>query len=173
MTPKSATPLFAHDADSPTHVLTFGPDWQQRSRGTLSDPKRNYPTPLPLTHLRTYLDADSPTACKATQTTYSKMAVANIPVIDISDPSQDETQIAKELVEAAIEHGFIYIKSTGRDMPIDAVQGAFKLVNMAISDGNISSRSHVVLTRSHSPRNFLPPRSKRSSNARCKQTTWA
>jgi isopenicillin N synthase-like dioxygenase len=60
------------------------------------------------------------------------MAVANIPVIDISDPSQDEAQVAKDLVEAAIEHGFIYIRNTGKDIPIDAVQGTFDLVNMAI-----------------------------------------
>ncbi|KAK0651710.1 hypothetical protein B0T16DRAFT_434730 [Cercophora newfieldiana] len=55
------------------------------------------------------------------------MAAANIPVIDISNPSQDESQVAKDLVEAAIEHGFIYIKNTGGDIPIDAVQGAFDL----------------------------------------------
>ncbi|KAK0626414.1 2OG-Fe(II) oxygenase superfamily protein [Immersiella caudata] len=55
------------------------------------------------------------------------MAVANIPVLDISDPSQDEVRVARDLVEAAIEHGFIYIKNTGGDIPIDAVQGAFHL----------------------------------------------
>jgi len=55
--------------------------------------------------------------------------VAKLPVIDISDPSQDEAQVAQELVEAAIEHGFLYIKNTGRDIPIDAVGGVFDLVN--------------------------------------------
>ncbi|KAM7198077.1 hypothetical protein V8F20_006322 [Naviculisporaceae sp. PSN 640] len=54
--------------------------------------------------------------------------VARIPVIDISsDNEQDQQQIAKELVEAAIEHGFIYIKNTGKDIPIEAVEGAFSL----------------------------------------------
>ncbi|KAK4453092.1 hypothetical protein QBC34DRAFT_376543 [Podospora aff. communis PSN243] len=55
------------------------------------------------------------------------MAVANIPVIDISDPKLNEAQVARDLVEAAIEHGFIYVKNTGGDIPIDAVQGAFDL----------------------------------------------
>lgn len=54
--------------------------------------------------------------------------VAKIPVIDISDDSQDQAQVAKELVEAAIEHGFIYIKNTGKDIPAEDVDGAFELV---------------------------------------------
>ncbi|KAK3378486.1 hypothetical protein B0H63DRAFT_248598 [Podospora didyma] len=50
--------------------------------------------------------------------------VANIPVIDISGNQQ---QAAKELVDAAIEHGFIFIKNTGQDIPVEAVDGAFDL----------------------------------------------
>ncbi len=42
-------------------------------------------------------------------------AAANLPVIDISLP--DQNQVAKDLVEAAVEHGFVYIKSTGRTFP--------------------------------------------------------
>ncbi|KAK3327725.1 hypothetical protein B0T19DRAFT_422612 [Cercophora scortea] len=54
--------------------------------------------------------------------------VAKIPVIDISaDSDQDQRQVAKELVEAAVEHGFIYIKNTGKDFPVEAVEGAFEL----------------------------------------------
>jgi isopenicillin N synthase-like dioxygenase len=52
---------------------------------------------------------------------------AKIPVIDISDEA-NEHQVAKDLVEAAIEHGFIYIKNTGKDIPVDAVNGAFDMV---------------------------------------------
>lgn len=55
-------------------------------------------------------------------------SVANIPVIDISDDTQDQAQVAKELVEAAIEHGFIYIKNTGKDIPVEDVDKAFELV---------------------------------------------
>lgn len=53
--------------------------------------------------------------------------VAKIPVIDISGDG-DQTQVAKELVEAAIEHGFVYIRNTGKDIPVEAVDGAFEMV---------------------------------------------
>lgn len=54
--------------------------------------------------------------------------VAKIPVIDISNDNQDQARVAKELVEAAIEHGFIYIKNTGKDIPVEDVDAAFELV---------------------------------------------
>ncbi len=53
--------------------------------------------------------------------------VAKIPVIDISGDS-DQTQVAKDLVEAAIKHGFIYIKNSGKDIPVEAIAGAFDMV---------------------------------------------
>ena len=52
--------------------------------------------------------------------------IANIPIIDIS--GDDQTQVAKDLVEAAIEHGFVYIKNTGKDIPAEAIDGAFEIV---------------------------------------------
>jgi isopenicillin N synthase-like dioxygenase len=58
--------------------------------------------------------------------------VAKIPVIDISGDG-DQTRVAKELVEAAIEHGFVYIKNTGKDIPVDAIDGAFEMVIMHAS----------------------------------------
>lgn len=58
--------------------------------------------------------------------------VAKIPVIDISGDG-DQTQVAKDLVEAAIEHGFVYIKNTGKDIPVEAIDGAFALVTGPIS----------------------------------------
>lgn len=54
------------------------------------------------------------------------MASAKIPVIDISGEG-NQAQIAKDLVEAAIEHGFIYIKNTGKDIPVEAIEGAFNI----------------------------------------------
>ena len=69
----------------------------------------------------------------------SMAAAAKIPVIDISDEA-NELQVAKDLVEAAIEHGFIYIKNTGKDIPVDAVEGAFSLV-YAFADYRTLSRS--------------------------------
>ena len=52
---------------------------------------------------------------------------ANIPVVDISGEG-DQTEVAKELIEAAIEHGFVYIKNTGKDIPVKAIDGAFEMV---------------------------------------------
>ncbi|KAK3299379.1 uncharacterized protein B0H64DRAFT_355443 [Chaetomium fimeti] len=51
--------------------------------------------------------------------------IANIPVIDIS--GDDQARVAKDLVEAAIEHGFVYIKNTGQDIPVAAIDGAFEI----------------------------------------------
>ncbi|KAK1760988.1 putative gibberellin 20 oxidase [Echria macrotheca] len=49
---------------------------------------------------------------------------AKIPIIDLSG---DEAQVAHDLVEAAIEHGFIYIRNTGKDIPVEAIDDAFNL----------------------------------------------
>lgn len=53
---------------------------------------------------------------------------AKIPVIDLA--SKDEAQVAKDLVDAAVEHGFVYIKNQGNDIPVDAIDGAFDLVSL-------------------------------------------
>lgn len=55
--------------------------------------------------------------------------VAKIPVIDISGGGgeAEQLQVAKELVEAAIEHGFVFIRNTGNDIPVEAVEGAFDI----------------------------------------------
>ena len=53
-------------------------------------------------------------------------AAANIPVIDISSP--DQAKVAKVLVEAAVEHGFIYIKNTGSEIPVEQIDGIFDTV---------------------------------------------
>ncbi|KAF3771266.1 hypothetical protein M406DRAFT_34218 [Cryphonectria parasitica EP155] len=59
---------------------------------------------------------------------------AKIPVIDVSSASHDEqAKVAKELVEAAIEHGFVYIRNRGADIPVDAVENAFHLGNKIFS----------------------------------------
>ena len=50
------------------------------------------------------------------------MATANIPVIDIGS-GRPEGEIARELVDAAVEFGFIYVK--GGDVKADR---AFELV---------------------------------------------
>lgn len=57
------------------------------------------------------------------------MSAAGIPVVDISPTSDDAlAKVAHELVEAAIEHGFVYIKNTGAEIPVEAVGNAFEVV---------------------------------------------
>jgi len=50
-----------------------------------------------------------------------------IPVIDISG-SRPETEVAKELVDAAATYGFVYIKNEGKDIPVEVINDVFQLV---------------------------------------------
>lgn len=50
-----------------------------------------------------------------------------IPVIDIHNPCLSEDQIARELVDAAVEHGFVYIRNKGTEIPPSDVHAAFDL----------------------------------------------
>lgn len=55
-------------------------------------------------------------------------SAAKIPLIDISATGDDaQLNVAKELVDAAVTHGFVYIRNTGADIPPDAVDRAFDL----------------------------------------------
>lgn len=51
-----------------------------------------------------------------------------IPVIDLSG-SLPESQIAKELVDAAATYGFVYVKNEGKDIPVELIDGIFDLVS--------------------------------------------
>ncbi|OAA72267.1 Oxoglutarate/iron-dependent oxygenase [Cordyceps fumosorosea ARSEF 2679] len=53
------------------------------------------------------------------------MAQSGIPIIDIN--SADEATIGKQLVDAAEEHGFIYIRNLGQDISVEQVDEAFEL----------------------------------------------
>ena len=54
---------------------------------------------------------------------------APIPIIDIfAESGTDELQTAKALVDAAAEHGFVYIKNTGKDITTKQIESAFGLV---------------------------------------------
>jgi hypothetical protein len=59
--------------------------------------------------------------------------VAKIPVIDVSGDG-DQAQVARELVDAAVEHGFVYIRNTGKDIPVEAIDAAFEMVSNALDD---------------------------------------
>lgn len=51
---------------------------------------------------------------------------ANVPIIDLSG---DQDSVAQQLVEAAVEHGFIYIRNLGKDISVADIDGAFELVS--------------------------------------------
>ena len=56
------------------------------------------------------------------------MSNVNIPIIDISG---NQEQVAVDLVNAAVEHGFIYIKHTpSLDISPNAVEEAFGIVSL-------------------------------------------
>ncbi|KAK8101242.1 hypothetical protein PG999_011616, partial [Apiospora kogelbergensis] len=50
-----------------------------------------------------------------------------IPIIDISAAGAGELDVAKALVDAAAEHGFVYIKNTGKDITAQQISNAFEL----------------------------------------------
>ncbi len=55
-----------------------------------------------------------------------------IPVIDISG-SLPQDEVAKQLVDAAATYGFVYIKSLGKDIPVEAIDSIFDLGYSPIS----------------------------------------
>ncbi|KAI2470853.1 2OG-Fe(II) oxygenase superfamily protein [Annulohypoxylon bovei var. microspora] len=56
------------------------------------------------------------------------MAVTtSIPIIDISAEGTDQAQVAKELVDAAVEYGFVYIRNAGRDISTEQIENAFNI----------------------------------------------
>ncbi len=51
---------------------------------------------------------------------------SSIPIIDIS--GEPSVKVAKELVDAATTFGFVYVRSEGKDIPIEAIDSLFELV---------------------------------------------
>lgn len=51
-----------------------------------------------------------------------------IPIIDISESQADQASIAKRLVDAAAEYGFVYIKNTGLNISAAQIEQAFSIV---------------------------------------------
>ncbi|KJK80723.1 hypothetical protein H634G_03872 [Metarhizium anisopliae BRIP 53293] len=51
-------------------------------------------------------------------------ASADIPIIDLSGP---QAEVSKQLVDAAADHGFIYIQNLGYDIPAASIDDAFAL----------------------------------------------
>ncbi|KAI0881061.1 2OG-Fe(II) oxygenase superfamily protein [Annulohypoxylon maeteangense] len=62
------------------------------------------------------------------------MAVTtSIPIIDISAEGTDQAQVAKELVNAAVEYGFVYIRNAGRDISTEQIENAFNISRILFS----------------------------------------
>lgn len=54
-------------------------------------------------------------------------SVGQIPVIELS-VSESESHTANALVDAAATYGFVYIKNTGKDIPVEVIDDIFDLV---------------------------------------------
>ncbi|KAI0408088.1 hypothetical protein F4802DRAFT_619288 [Xylaria palmicola] len=52
---------------------------------------------------------------------------APIPIIDVNGAPEDQIRIANELVDAAAQYGFVYIRSTGQDISPAQVEHAFEV----------------------------------------------
>jgi len=60
-----------------------------------------------------------------TEMPHSEMEDTDIPVIDVSQPSDD---VARQVLEAASTHGFLFIKNDGVTIPPQDIDDMFKLV---------------------------------------------
>lgn len=56
----------------------------------------------------------------------SMVPKANIPLIDLA--GGDQLEVARQLVDAAAEQGFIYIKNRGQDISVEDIDSIFDLV---------------------------------------------
>jgi non-heme dioxygenase-like protein len=94
---------------------------------------------------------------------------ANIPIIDISDAGGHEAHVARQLVDAAVEHGFIYIKNTGQYIGLSDVDGAFDLVTSLYRryeyNGEADTNSPRSSSRQPLSRRRLPAPSRRTTEA--------
>jgi hypothetical protein len=102
--------------------------------------------------------------------------VARIPIIDLNYDDQDEAQrvrVAKDLVEAAVEHGFIYIKNTGTDIPVSAVDDAFTLVLPPLFLPSLVSEVSILYHADDgiSPKSYSLPPQKRRRHVESRRTT--
>ncbi|KAH6689588.1 2OG-Fe(II) oxygenase superfamily protein [Plectosphaerella plurivora] len=70
---------------------------------------------------------------------------ANIPIIDISDAGGDEAHVARQLVDAAVEHGFIYIRNTGQIIGLSDVDGAFDLSKKLFTTAPVEEKAACTI----------------------------
>jgi hypothetical protein len=58
---------------------------------------------------------------------HSEVENTDIPVIDVSAPSAD---VARQVLDAASTHGFLFIKNDGVTIPPQDIDDMFKLVSL-------------------------------------------
>ncbi|OTA94828.1 hypothetical protein M434DRAFT_243888 [Hypoxylon sp. CO27-5] len=73
---------------------------------------------------------------------------ASIPIIDISAEGVDQTQVAKELVDAAVEYGFVYIKNAGRDISPEQIENAFN-VSRILFDSSLEDKQKCKIEKNN------------------------
>lgn len=61
---------------------------------------------------------------------HSEVENTDIPVIDVSKPSDE---VARQVLDAASTHGFLFIKNDGVTIPQQDIDDMFKLVSARIS----------------------------------------
>ena len=88
---------------------------------------------------------------------------AQLPVINISG---DEDVVATELVNAAIEHGFLYIKNTGADIAHDELKKAFAIVRSEF----YYFKKEIEKLTTKSPKSYSTHLSRQSRNAKSRPT---
>ncbi|KAI1799371.1 Clavaminate synthase-like protein [Daldinia bambusicola] len=71
---------------------------------------------------------------------------ASLPVVDISAEGVDQTQIAKELVDAAIDYGFVYIKC--QDVSAEQIDNAFK-VSRILFDSPVEDKQRCKIEKNN------------------------
>ncbi|KAL1890791.1 hypothetical protein Cpir12675_005245 [Ceratocystis pirilliformis] len=76
-------------------------------------------------------------------------SLANIPIIDITDDGLSEFDIGKALVDAAAEQGFIYIKNTGKVMPIDRIQKAFDISRILFKETSLDEKRRCTIQKNN------------------------
>ncbi|KAL5604139.1 hypothetical protein BROUX41_002126 [Berkeleyomyces rouxiae] len=72
-------------------------------------------------------------------------SLANIPIIDIGADGVSEASIGKALVDAAAEHGFIYIKNTGQVMAVDRIQKTFDISKTLFKETPLDEKKQCTI----------------------------
>ncbi|KAH6655123.1 hypothetical protein BKA67DRAFT_689964 [Truncatella angustata] len=74
---------------------------------------------------------------------------AQIPIIDISAEGADELEVAKKLVDAAAEYGFVYIKNAGKDISAQQVQGAFDISRKLFLETSVEEKQKCTIQKNN------------------------